>query len=257
MEKYQAEQQRLFEEAERAKAAAPKRQQPVGKQRAKKQAQKQPGDSGPKPAISARRVDRPCRRHCRRGILIPAFHPDRSRGPMTTTPDISPRRRRTRRARRRDRRAARAGRRHRRRLPRGAPRHRRHRRRPRAGRAVRPRVRLASRREERGRSRCIVGSRHRAGAAGADPHRGAEPHRPVLTADPGRRRLARHASARARDARRPRDRAPRGGRDAGVASRDVELRAQARARHRGGARLRRRSRTARAPTATPSSAAAD
>ena len=44
MEKYQAEQQRLFEEAERAKAATPKRQQPVGKQRAKKQAQKQPGD---------------------------------------------------------------------------------------------------------------------------------------------------------------------------------------------------------------------
>ncbi len=40
MEKYQAEQQRLFEEAEKAKAAAPKRQQPVGKQRAKRQAQK-------------------------------------------------------------------------------------------------------------------------------------------------------------------------------------------------------------------------
>lgn len=38
--KYEAEQQRLFEEAERAKAQAPKRQQPVGKQRAKKQAQK-------------------------------------------------------------------------------------------------------------------------------------------------------------------------------------------------------------------------
>jgi YidC/Oxa1 family membrane protein insertase len=52
MEKYQAEQQRLFEEAERAKAAAPKRQQPVSKQRAKKQAQKQPGvkPSGGKPA---------------------------------------------------------------------------------------------------------------------------------------------------------------------------------------------------------------
>lgn len=45
MEKYQAEQQRLFEEAERARAATPKRQQPVGKQRAKKQAQKQ----APKP----------------------------------------------------------------------------------------------------------------------------------------------------------------------------------------------------------------
>jgi len=42
MEKYQAEQQRLFEEAEKARAVAPKRQQPVGKQRAKKQGQKQP-----------------------------------------------------------------------------------------------------------------------------------------------------------------------------------------------------------------------
>jgi YidC/Oxa1 family membrane protein insertase len=52
MEKYQAEQQRLFEEAERARAAAPKRQQPVGKQRAKKQAQK-PGDGGSKPSGSA------------------------------------------------------------------------------------------------------------------------------------------------------------------------------------------------------------
>jgi len=45
MEKYQAEQQRLFEEAERARAAAPKRQQPVSKQRAKKQTQK--GGTGP------------------------------------------------------------------------------------------------------------------------------------------------------------------------------------------------------------------
>jgi YidC/Oxa1 family membrane protein insertase len=53
IEKYQAEQQRLFEEAEKAKAAAPKRQQPVGKQRAKKQAQKQPGDSGNKPGGKA------------------------------------------------------------------------------------------------------------------------------------------------------------------------------------------------------------
>lgn len=43
MEKYQAEQQRLFEEAERARAAAPKRQQPVSKQRAKKNAQKSGG----------------------------------------------------------------------------------------------------------------------------------------------------------------------------------------------------------------------
>jgi YidC/Oxa1 family membrane protein insertase len=40
LEKYQAEQQRLLEEAERARAAAPKRQQPVGKQRAKKQSSK-------------------------------------------------------------------------------------------------------------------------------------------------------------------------------------------------------------------------
>ena len=40
MAKYEAEQQRLLEEAERAKAEAPKRQQPVGKNRAKKQAQK-------------------------------------------------------------------------------------------------------------------------------------------------------------------------------------------------------------------------
>jgi YidC/Oxa1 family membrane protein insertase len=39
IEKYQAEQQRLLEETERAKAAAPKRQQPVSKQRAKKNAQ--------------------------------------------------------------------------------------------------------------------------------------------------------------------------------------------------------------------------
>lgn len=46
MEKYQAEQQRMFEEAERARAAAPKRQQPVSKQRAKKNAQKSGGGSG-------------------------------------------------------------------------------------------------------------------------------------------------------------------------------------------------------------------
>ena len=45
MEKYQAEQQRLLEEAERARAAAPKRQQPVSKQRAKKQGQKGGGAS--------------------------------------------------------------------------------------------------------------------------------------------------------------------------------------------------------------------
>ncbi len=40
LEKYQAEQQRLYEEAQKAKAEAPKRQQPVNKQRAKKQSQK-------------------------------------------------------------------------------------------------------------------------------------------------------------------------------------------------------------------------
>ncbi|MCR2824920.1 membrane protein insertase YidC [Microbacterium sp. zg.Y909] len=44
MEKYQEEQRRLAEEAERARAAAPKRQQPVGKQRAKK---KQAPKGGP------------------------------------------------------------------------------------------------------------------------------------------------------------------------------------------------------------------
>ncbi len=49
MEKYVAEQQRLLEEAEKAKAAQPKRQQPMSKQRAKKQAQKgpkNPADAG-------------------------------------------------------------------------------------------------------------------------------------------------------------------------------------------------------------------
>ena len=57
MEKYQAEQQRLLEEAERQRQTAPKRQQPVGKQRAKKQAQKQsapkPGDAKPAPKPDA------------------------------------------------------------------------------------------------------------------------------------------------------------------------------------------------------------
>lgn len=50
MEKYEAEQQRLLEEAERARAAAPKRQQPVSKQRSKKQASKggsTPGNAAP------------------------------------------------------------------------------------------------------------------------------------------------------------------------------------------------------------------
>ena len=55
MEKYQAEQQRLLEEAERKREAAPKRQQPVGKQRAKKQGAKpnpakKPGDRAGGPA---------------------------------------------------------------------------------------------------------------------------------------------------------------------------------------------------------------
>jgi len=47
MEKYQAEQQRLLEEAERARAAAPKRQQPVNKQRAKKQQTQKGGSPNP------------------------------------------------------------------------------------------------------------------------------------------------------------------------------------------------------------------
>ncbi|WP_344073546.1 membrane protein insertase YidC [Microbacterium sediminicola] len=47
MEKYQAEQQRLLEEAEKAKAAAPKREQPMSKQRAKKQGQRQTPPSRP------------------------------------------------------------------------------------------------------------------------------------------------------------------------------------------------------------------
>lgn len=45
LDKYEAEQKRLFEEAQKAKEAAPKRQQPVSKQRAKKQANK--GNSTP------------------------------------------------------------------------------------------------------------------------------------------------------------------------------------------------------------------
>jgi len=55
MEKYEAEQQRLLEEAERAKAVAPKRQQPVNKQRAKKQAQK----SAPASSDGAKPADKP------------------------------------------------------------------------------------------------------------------------------------------------------------------------------------------------------
>ncbi|MFS0734415.1 membrane protein insertase YidC [Microbacterium sp. 1P10UB] len=54
MEKYQAEQQRLLEEAERAKAVAPKRQQPVGKQRAKKQSQAAPAQGANKSTAAPR-----------------------------------------------------------------------------------------------------------------------------------------------------------------------------------------------------------
>jgi YidC/Oxa1 family membrane protein insertase len=53
MEKYIAEQQRLYEEAERAKAATPKRQQPVNKQRAKKQSQKPPQKPADSPGGAA------------------------------------------------------------------------------------------------------------------------------------------------------------------------------------------------------------
>lgn len=52
IEKYEAEQQRLFEEAERARAAQPKRQQPVGKQRAKKQ--QSPKGANPTPRTPAK-----------------------------------------------------------------------------------------------------------------------------------------------------------------------------------------------------------
>ena len=44
LEKYQAEQQRLYEETQQKKAQAPKRQQPMSKERAKKQGQKKPND---------------------------------------------------------------------------------------------------------------------------------------------------------------------------------------------------------------------
>ena len=53
LDKYQAEQQRLFDEAEKARAAAPKRAQPMGKQRAKKQSQKKPGTAGLPPKEDA------------------------------------------------------------------------------------------------------------------------------------------------------------------------------------------------------------
>ncbi|MDF2044971.1 membrane protein insertase YidC [Microbacterium sp. Kw_RZR3] len=54
IEKYRAEQQRLLEEAERARATQPKRQQPVGKQRAKKQQGNKPGSPArPAPGSAA------------------------------------------------------------------------------------------------------------------------------------------------------------------------------------------------------------
>ncbi|WP_306815145.1 membrane protein insertase YidC [Microbacterium jiangjiandongii] len=53
MEKYQEEQRRLAEEAERARAAAPKRQQPVGKQRAKKKQVPKGGSGNPAAAGGA------------------------------------------------------------------------------------------------------------------------------------------------------------------------------------------------------------
>ncbi|TQK18055.1 YidC/Oxa1 family membrane protein insertase [Microbacterium sp. SLBN-154] len=52
IEKFQAEQQRLLEEAERAKATQPKRQQPMSKQRAKKQ-QRPNSQAGQKPDPAA------------------------------------------------------------------------------------------------------------------------------------------------------------------------------------------------------------
>ncbi|MCR2783063.1 MULTISPECIES: membrane protein insertase YidC [unclassified Microbacterium] len=52
MEKYLAEQQRLLEEAERAREAAPKRQQPMGKQRAKKKQPPKGGESGNRPGLN-------------------------------------------------------------------------------------------------------------------------------------------------------------------------------------------------------------
>ena len=54
LERYQAEQQRLLAEAEAARAAAPKRQQPVSKQRAKKQGQKGPATAGGGSSSSSR-----------------------------------------------------------------------------------------------------------------------------------------------------------------------------------------------------------
>ena len=124
MEKYQAEQQRLFEEAERARAAAPKRQQPVGKQRAKKQ--------GAKPARRPGRSSRPRRTPA-------AARPRRAPAPDLPLPHEGTRMNSTPetvndgpasgiRARQRDGRPARGRGRHRRRLPRGPARHRRHRR---------------------------------------------------------------------------------------------------------------------------------
>jgi len=59
LEKHQAEQQRLFEEAQKAKAEAPKRQQPISKQRAKKQAQKGKQDGTSAPSQNGQTPDAP------------------------------------------------------------------------------------------------------------------------------------------------------------------------------------------------------
>lgn len=59
LEKYQAEQQRLYEEAQRAKEQAPKRQQPTGKQRAKKQAQKNKSANEPNKPGAANEPKKP------------------------------------------------------------------------------------------------------------------------------------------------------------------------------------------------------
>ena len=74
MEKYQAEQQRLLEEAERAQAAAPKRQQPVGKQRAKKQSAK------------GERASRRTHRRLARLRHAPDADTRRTRHPLTASP---------------------------------------------------------------------------------------------------------------------------------------------------------------------------
>jgi len=59
LEKYQAEQQRLYEEAQRAKERAPKRQQPMGKQRAKKQGQQNKPEPKPEDKPGNKPGDKP------------------------------------------------------------------------------------------------------------------------------------------------------------------------------------------------------